>query len=176
MPLKARDHAAAARRALRPAIRPAGRAASRPGSRLRADLLGRAPPARRREDDGPITRDIDADVVIVGSGFTGLATALFLAREHGIKATVLEANRSVWGCTSRNGGQGQNASGRLYRSQWIARWGKATALRLDAEIRSGFETFKGLVAEFPNASRSPAAISTSRTGRRRCPSCATRRR
>ncbi len=104
-----------------------------------------APPA----DDGPIEADVDADVVIVGSGFTGLATALFLAREHGIKATVLEANQSAWGCTSRNGGQGQNASGRLYRSQWIARWGQDTALKLDAEIRSGYETFKSLVAEFP---------------------------
>jgi len=101
------------------------------------------------EDDGPIEADIDADVVIVGSGFTGLSTALFLAREHGIKATVLEANGTAWGCTSRNGGQGQNASGRLYRSQWIARWGKETALRLDAEIREGFETFKSLVAEVP---------------------------
>ncbi len=105
-----------------------------------------APP----DDDGPIQGDIDADVVIVGSGFTGLATALFLAREHGIRATVLEANRTVWGCTSRNGGQGQNASGRLYRSQWIQRWGKDVALRLDAEIRSGFDTFKSLVAEFPD--------------------------
>ncbi|MBE7420428.1 MAG: FAD-binding oxidoreductase [Ideonella sp.] len=109
------------------------------------------PPA----DDGPITRDVDADVVIVGSGFTGLAAALFLAREHGIRATVLEANRAVWGCTSRNGGQGQNASGRLYRSQWIARWGKQTALALDAEIRSGFETFKALVAEFPECEPQP---------------------
>src|SRR5438132_7117082 len=60
------------------------------------------------EDDGPILQDTDADVVIVGSGFTGLATALFLAREHGIRATVLEANQRIWGCTSRNGGQGQN--------------------------------------------------------------------
>ena len=98
-------------------------------------------------DDGPVAGDTDADVVIVGAGFTGLATALFLAREHGIRATVLEANQVAWGCTSRNGGQGQNASGRLVRSQWIARWGKATALQLDAEIRSGFETFKSLVAE-----------------------------
>jgi glycine/D-amino acid oxidase-like deaminating enzyme len=98
-------------------------------------------------DDGPIAQDTDTEVVIVGSGFTGLACALFLAREHGIRATVLEANRVVWGCTSRNGGQGQNASGRLYRSQWIARWGKQTALELDAEIREGFETFKSLVAE-----------------------------
>ncbi len=101
------------------------------------------------EDDGPILQDTDADVVIVGSGFTGLATALFLAREHGIRATVLEANQSIWGCTSRNGGQGQNATGRLYRSQWIQRWGKETALKLDAEVREGFETFKSLVAEVP---------------------------
>lgn len=101
------------------------------------------------EDDGPISGDVDADVVIVGSGFTGLATALFLAREHGIRATVLDANQTAWGCTSRNGGQGQNASGRLYRSQWIERWGKDVALKLDAEIREGFDTFKKLVAEFP---------------------------
>ena len=109
------------------------------------------PPA----DDGPIEQDVDADVVIVGSGFTGLATALFLAREHGIRATVLEANRVVWGCTSRNGGQGQNASGRLYRSQWIERWGKDVALKLDAEIRAGFQTFKDLVAEFPECEPQP---------------------
>lgn len=106
-------------------------------------------------DDGPIAGDVDADVVIVGAGFTGLAAALFLAREHGIRATVLEANQTAWGCTSRNGGQGQNASGRLYRSQWIERWGKETALKLDAEIRTGYETFKSLVAEIPECEPQP---------------------
>jgi len=76
-----------------------------------------APP----EDDGPIAGDLDCDVAIVGSGSTGVSTALYLAREHGLRAVVLEANRSAWGCSSRSGGQGQNASGRLKRSQWIAR-------------------------------------------------------
>jgi gamma-glutamylputrescine oxidase len=103
---------------------------------------GAAPP-----DHGPLTRDLDADVVVIGSGFTGLCTALYLAQDYGIKATILEANRVAWGCTSRSGGQGQNASGRLYRSQWIERWGLATARKLDAEIRGGFERFKALVAE-----------------------------
>ncbi|AKJ68840.1 FAD-dependent oxidoreductase [Pandoraea thiooxydans] len=97
------------------------------------------------DDDGPITHDIDVDVAIIGAGFTGLVTALELAREYGIKATVLEANRVSWGCTSRNGGQAQNASGRLTRSQWIERWGRETALRMHAEIRDGFDYFKHLI-------------------------------
>ena len=72
-------------------------------------------------DDGPIDGDRDCDVVIIGSGFTGLTAAIALARDHGIKATVLEANRTAWGCSTRNGGQAQCASGRLKRSQWISR-------------------------------------------------------
>ena len=99
-----------------------------------------APPA----DDGPILRDVDADVVVIGSGSTGMATALALAEEHGIQPLVLEANQASWGCSSRSGGQGQNASGRLKRSQWIARWGLDTARRLDTEIRTGFEHFRAL--------------------------------
>jgi len=99
------------------------------------------------QDDGPVSADSDTDVVVIGSGFTGLSCALHLAREHGIKATVLEANRVAWGCTSRNGGQAQLASGRLSRSEWIARWGLDTARRLHAEILDAMETFKGLVAE-----------------------------
>jgi taurine dehydrogenase large subunit len=101
-----------------------------------------APPA----DDGPLTGDGEAEVVVVGSGYTGLATAIFLAREHGIKAHVVEANRVAWGCSTRNGGQGQSASGRLSRSQWIARWGVETAKALHQEIVEGFEVFSDLVA------------------------------
>ncbi|MBW8719181.1 MAG: FAD-binding oxidoreductase, partial [Variovorax paradoxus] len=99
------------------------------------------------EDDGPLVRDIDVDVAIIGSGATGMSTALYLAQEHGIQATVLEANQASWGCSSRSGGQGQNASGRLKRSQWIQRWGLDTARRLDAEIRGGFENFKQLTTQ-----------------------------
>lgn len=99
------------------------------------------------DDDGPITQDIDADVAIVGSGSTGISTALYLAQEHGIRAVVLEANQTSWGCSSRSGGQGQNATGRLKRSQWIERWGLDTAKQLDSEIRTGFENFKQLTRE-----------------------------
>jgi glycine/D-amino acid oxidase-like deaminating enzyme len=99
------------------------------------------------DDDGPIQVDTHADVVIIGSGSTGVSTALYLAKEHGIKALVLEANQSAWGCSSRSGGQGQNASGRLTRVQWIERWGMDVAKKLDTEIRTGFENFKNLTTE-----------------------------
>lgn len=99
------------------------------------------------EDDGPIRKDVDADVVIIGAGLTGISTALYLAQEHGIQALVLEANQTAWGCSSRNGGQGQNASGRLTRSQWIERWGLDVAKQLDTEIRTGFDNFKHLTTQ-----------------------------
>jgi glycine/D-amino acid oxidase-like deaminating enzyme len=98
-------------------------------------------------DDGPVTQDFDVDVAVIGSGSTGMSTALYLAQDHGISAVVLEANQTAWGCSSRSGGQGQNASGRLTRSQWIARWGLDTAKALDTEIRTGFENFKALTRE-----------------------------
>lgn len=101
------------------------------------------PPA----DDGPITHDIDADVVIIGSGFTGLNAAIALARDYGIKATVLEANRVAWGCSTRNGGQAQCASGRLSRSQWIHRWGLDVAKQMHQECVDAFHYFEHMISD-----------------------------
>lgn len=44
------------------------------------------------------------DVLIVGSGFTGLHTALHLAR-GGRQVVVCDAGAVGWGCSTRNGGQ-----------------------------------------------------------------------
>ncbi len=99
------------------------------------------PPA----DDGPILGDVDVDVAIVGSGYTGLSCAIHLAREHGIKATVLEANGVAWGCSTRNGGQAQISAGRLKRSQWIERWGVDVAKKLHVEISEAFDLFRDLI-------------------------------
>ena len=35
------------------------------------------------EDDGPVSSDMDVDVAIVGSGYTGLSCAIHLAKEIG---------------------------------------------------------------------------------------------
>lgn len=59
--------------------------------------------------------DIAADVCIVGGGFSGLSTAIFLA-DRGAKVVVLEANRVGWGASGRNGGQvngGLQGDGRI---------------------------------------------------------------
>jgi glycine/D-amino acid oxidase-like deaminating enzyme len=105
------------------------------------DTAGPAP-----EDDGPVSEDFDADVVIIGSGYTGLSTAIHLARDHGIQAVVLEANKVAWGCSTRNGGQAQISSGRLKRSQWIKRWGVDVAKLMHAEVSQGFELFRDLIS------------------------------
>lgn len=55
--------------------------------------------------DYPELQDtVEADVIIVGGGFTGLSGALFLA-ERGRKAVVLEARHVGFGASGRNGGQ-----------------------------------------------------------------------
>ncbi|MDR8524221.1 NAD(P)/FAD-dependent oxidoreductase [Shewanella fidelis] len=51
-----------------------------------------------------LKEEIRVDVVIVGGGFTGVATALELS-EKGYKVALLEANKIGWGATGRNGGQ-----------------------------------------------------------------------
>ena len=99
------------------------------------------PPA----DDGPVSEDFDTDVVIIGSGYTGLSCAIHLAKDHGIKATVLEANTVAWGCSTRNGGQAQISSGRLKRSQWMKRWGVDVARAMHMEVTEAFEVFRDLI-------------------------------
>jgi gamma-glutamylputrescine oxidase len=48
--------------------------------------------------------DVEADVCIVGAGYTGLSAALNLA-ERGYSVAVLESQRIGWGASGRNGGQ-----------------------------------------------------------------------
>ncbi len=55
-------------------------------------------------DCPPLDTDKQADIAIVGGGFTGLSTALHLA-ERGVSVVVLEAREPGWGASGRNGGQ-----------------------------------------------------------------------
>ncbi len=51
-----------------------------------------------------LTGRVDADVVVVGGGLTGISAALNLA-ERGFSVVVLEAGRIGWAASGRNGGQ-----------------------------------------------------------------------
>jgi glycine/D-amino acid oxidase-like deaminating enzyme len=55
-------------------------------------------------DYPPLDGDREADVVVVGGGFSGVNTALELA-ERGREVVLLEARRVGWGASGRNGGQ-----------------------------------------------------------------------
>lgn len=68
----------------------------------------------------PVQGEVEADICVVGAGYTGLSCALSLA-EQGHKVTLVEGARVGWGASGRNGGQlvnGINAPldkiGRLY--------------------------------------------------------------
>ncbi|WP_396586952.1 NAD(P)/FAD-dependent oxidoreductase [Bermanella sp. R86510] len=62
--------------------------------------------------DRPHLQDnIDAQVCIVGAGYTGISSALHLA-EAGFKVTVVEAARIGYGASGRNGGQLVNSYSR----------------------------------------------------------------
>ena len=46
----------------------------------------------------------ETDVVVIGAGFTGLSTALYL-REAGVDVAIVEAMEPGWGASGRNNGQ-----------------------------------------------------------------------
>lgn len=67
--------------------------------------------ANTAPDRPPLTESLDADVCVIGAGFTGLSSALHLA-EAGFKVVVLEAARIGFGASGRNGGQLVNSYSR----------------------------------------------------------------
>jgi len=72
-----------------------------------------------------LTEQVEADVAIVGGGFTGLSSALHL-REFGREVCVLEANAPGWGASGRNGGQ-VNPGSKVLPAELERRYGKAEA-------------------------------------------------
>jgi gamma-glutamylputrescine oxidase len=73
----------------------------------------------------PLRGALVCDVCVVGGGYTGLSTALHLAR-HGINVVVLEQALLGWGASGRNGGQVQ--VGMRRNQHWLeTRLGKQAA-------------------------------------------------
>ena len=52
----------------------------------------------------PLQGTVEADVCIIGAGYTGVSAGLHLA-EAGFKVVLLEQAKVGWGASGRNGGQ-----------------------------------------------------------------------
>ncbi|MEO8186762.1 MAG: FAD-binding oxidoreductase [Burkholderiaceae bacterium] len=99
------------------------------------------------DPSGPLIGDLDTDVAIIGGGYTGLSTAYHLAKNHGIRACVLEANRVGWGCSGRNGGFAMIGVGKDGYSGWIQRLGLEEARRTFEFGRDAVRTLRGVLQD-----------------------------
>lgn len=95
----------------------------------------------------PLAGDKDVDIAIIGAGYTGLSTAYHLARHHGIRACVLEANQVGWGCSGRNGGFAMIGVGKDGYSGWVNRLGVEGARRTFEFGREAVRTLRGVLAD-----------------------------
>ena len=87
----------------------------------------------------------NTDVLVIGSGYTGVHCALQTARA-GRQTTVIDAQDLGWGCSTRNGGQ---ISGEIKPDydQLSRRYGNAEAHALIAEARTALDWLGGFVDE-----------------------------
>lgn len=106
-----------------------------------------AEPAR---DFPVLSGEQQADVVIIGAGYTGLSAAHHIAK-NGLSPIVLEANRPGWGASGRNGGV-ITAKFRLSFREIDAVHGRATARRMYEIAHESTDIVEELVSEFGIAS------------------------
>jgi glycine/D-amino acid oxidase-like deaminating enzyme len=85
------------------------------------------------------------DVVVIGSGYTGLSAARQLARS-GASTAVLEKETIGWGASSRNGGQVLTGL-KVGASELLKRFGRERARALYAMSLASIEYVENLIAE-----------------------------
>ncbi len=88
----------------------------------------------------------EADVIVIGGGFTGLSTALHL-REAGVDVAIVEAMEPGWGASGRNNGQVIPTLSRPDPDDIIARHG-ATGERFVALLRDSASTLFDVVRRY----------------------------
>ncbi|MEO5771420.1 MAG: FAD-dependent oxidoreductase [Burkholderiaceae bacterium] len=101
---------------------------------------------RDREVSAALVGPIDADVCIVGGGFTGLWTALQLkAQQPALDVVLIDAQRCGAGASGRNGGCVLTWATKFFT---LARWyGEAEAVRLVRASEAAVLAIEAFVAE-----------------------------
>ncbi|MCS3761460.1 NAD(P)/FAD-dependent oxidoreductase [Bradyrhizobium centrosematis] len=92
-----------------------------------------------------LSGESQADVVIIGAGYTGLSAAHHVAKS-GLSPVVLEANRPGWGASGRNGGV-ITAKFRLSFREIDAAHGRAMARRMYEIAHEATDMVEELVSE-----------------------------
>src|SRR6185312_5975590 len=92
-----------------------------------------------------LTGTQQADVIVIGAGFTGLSSALHL-REAGVDVAVVEAIEPGWGASGRNNGQVIPTLSRPDPDDIVARHG-AAGERFVALLRDSASVLFDLVRE-----------------------------
>jgi glycine/D-amino acid oxidase-like deaminating enzyme len=87
----------------------------------------------------------NADVAVIGAGFTGLSAARTLAK-RGAKVAVLESETIGWGASSRNGGMVLTGM-KLGVNQLISRYGRELAQRMYAASLASIDCVGQIVRE-----------------------------
>src|ERR1700735_3043943 len=93
-----------------------------------------------------LSGDHQADVVIIGAGYTGLSAAHHIAKS-GLQPIVLEGHQPGWGASGRNGGV-VTAKFRLSFRDIDAAHGRAMAKRMYEIAHESAEIVAELVSEF----------------------------
>lgn len=111
------------------------------------DSYWRAVSGPAPEDDGRLEQDIDADVAIIGGGYTGMACAIALARDHGLRPVILEARSSGWGCSGRNGSFARISGGRVALETLFKTYGDVAATTYFGEMRKALDAVRRVIAD-----------------------------
>lgn len=92
----------------------------------------------------PLDRDVDTDVVVVGAGIAGVATAWFL-HQRGRRVVLIERDRVGRGATGHNAGQLVSYFERPLTSL-VEEFGFGPALQAQADVKGAWDLLDQMVA------------------------------
>ncbi|MBN3725902.1 NAD(P)/FAD-dependent oxidoreductase [Burkholderia sp. Ac-20379] len=109
-------------------------------------LAGRSGVLAADAGAGPLARDLQVEVAVIGAGYSGLGAAHALQR-RGVSCAVLDANPVGWGASGRNGGV-VSSKFRLSFPTIASRHGLDVARRMHRLAHEGVRAVEALVDEF----------------------------